>query len=162
MIEDRISDLILEALQEQGYKLVKVVLQSLEKRKILQIFAERANYESLGINDCQKITTIVSEILDVEDIIRDRYNLEVSSPGLERPLINIEDYKKFDGFLISLKSKIVVDGSRKFRGRLKLDGEDITLLGEKGEVVIEISFSEVESAKIVVTDELIKTKGKFN
>lgn len=162
MIEEKIKSLLGQPIAEIGYRLIKVSMQSTEKRKILQIMAERQDYTSLSIEDCQKITKLVSAILEEENIISGAYNLEVSSPGLDRPLLSIEDFRRYEGFLISVKSRISVDGSRKFKGRTKLEGEKINLFDEKGEKILDFGIEEIDSAKIVITDELFKTKGKIN
>jgi ribosome maturation factor RimP len=162
MIEERIYDRISPELAAQGYSLVKVNIDSGDKFKTLRIMAERGDYKSLDISDCQKITKFVSDIFEEEDIISGAYNLEVSSPGLDRPLINKQDFIRFDGFVISLKSKSPINGSKKFKGRSKVEGEKLSLYGNDGDVLVEISLSDIESAKIVVTDELLKSKGKIN
>ncbi len=163
MIEDKIFNRVEEEISPLGYKLVKVRLISHPKMKTLQIMAEKGEYESLDINDCKTINNQISEVFEGEDLISGEFNLEVSSPGLERPLIEAKDYKKFEGFLISLKTQAPVDGSRKFKGRIKLLGDDkIILKNNKEEEILNTSFSDIYSAKIVITDDLLKTKGRRN
>lgn len=165
MIEDRISELVSGDLRDAGFRLVKLSLHGSGGRKdgkILRIFAEKENYEGPDISDCQKISRMVSDVLESNDVFSGPYDLEVSSPGLERPLVALEDYKRFEGFLVNMKLKDPVDGSKKFKGRIKFDGQNIALFDEANENILETDFSKVESAKIILTDELLKSKGKMN
>ena len=109
---------------------------------------------------------MVSAILDVEDPVSGRYMLEVSSPGIDRPLVRPEDFDRFSGHEVKLETRQLKEGRRRYRGRLLgLVGEHVQIAAESeaGEEVFEIALDEVASAKLVLTDDLIRaslTQGK--
>ena len=114
----------------------------------LQIMAEPADGREMNVDDCARISRHLSAILDVEDPIAEPYILEVSSPGLDRPLTRIDDFTRFAGQPIKIKLKQLIDGQKRFRGRLcgcncdgliQIDTEDGTLF---------VSFDDIDSAKI--------------
>ncbi|MDX1950129.1 MAG: ribosome maturation factor RimP [Rickettsiales bacterium] len=163
MIEDKIKSLIEPSLKSEGYKLVNVKFGTMVgKNKALQIFAERQDYSNLSVGDCQNISRLTSNILDAEDIIKDRYLLEVSSPGLDREIATEEDFKRFENFIINLKTKLKIDESRRFKGRYKISQNGISVICEDSKKEFFVEFSNIDSAKIAITYELLKTKGVIN
>ncbi len=153
-IEDRIAALIAPSLESMGYELVRVQLQG-QKRPVLQIMAERADRAPMTVEDCADISHSVSALLDVDDPISDAYTLEVSSPGIDRPLTRRQDYERFSGFEAKIETQRPVDGRKRFRGRLLgFDAAEQVRLGqEDGEVLI--PYADIHRAKLVLTDELI-------
>jgi len=106
---------------------------------------------------CATLSETVSAILDVEDPISGQYLLEVSSPGLDRPLTRLDDYDRFKGFLATVKTVRQIEGRRRFRGTIEgLDGEMIRFGTDEGEIAV--GFEDIESAKLVITDEMLKAK----
>ena len=158
-LEERISLLVTPSLQAMGYDLVRVMLQG-RHGLTLQIMAERRDGKSMTVDDCADISRALSAVLDVEDPIASAYTLEVSSPGIDRPLVRPRDYERFAGFEAKLETVQPVDGRKRFRGRLLgLDaGGGVRLAVETGEVVIPPAA--VKSAKLVLTDELIAAATK--
>lgn len=152
-LEDRISGLVAPSLEAMGYELVRVLLQGRE-RQVLQIMAERRDREPMTVDDCADISRSVSALLDVEDPIVGAYTLEVSSPGIDRPLTRPQDYQRFAGFEARVETSRPVDGRKRFRGRLLgLTDEQVRLVVETGEV--SIPLADIQRAKLVLTDELI-------
>jgi ribosome maturation factor RimP len=116
--------------------------------------AERKDRLEMTVENCAEISRDLSALLDVEDPIPEAYALEVSSPGIDRPLTRLQDYERFAGFEARIETKRPLDGRRKFTGRLAgVRGERVAIGGETGEA--EIPFDEIERANLVLTDELI-------
>lgn len=153
-LEERISALVAPSLDAMGYELVRVLLQG-RQNPTLQIMAERRDRAPMTVDDCADISRAMSALLDVEDPIAAAYTLEVSSPGIDRPLTRRQDYERFAGFEAKLETTRPVDGRKRFRGKvLGVDPDDrVQLMVETGEIFIPLG--EVKSAKLVLTDELI-------
>ena len=153
-LEERISALVAPSLDAMGYELVRVLLQG-RQNLTLQIMAERRDHAPMTVDDCADISRALSALLDVEDPIAAAYTLEVSSPGIDRPLTRRQDYERFAGFEAKLETTRPVDGRKRFRGKvLGVDPDDrVQLMAETGEMLIPLG--EVKSAKLVLTDELI-------
>jgi len=148
-----IALLIEPSLGAMGYRLVRVVITS-GRRATLQVMAERVDDMPMTVDDCALISHSVSALLDVADPIADAYTLEISSPGLDRPLVRREDYERFRGFEARIELARPIDGRKRFRGRLLgLADGDIRLAGETGEM--RLPFAAVVRARLVITDELI-------
>ena len=149
MVESRISQIIEGAVTHLGYHLVRVQFSGAKSgRGQLQIMAEPVEQREMTVEDCETVSRHVAALLDVEDPIGDAYVLEVSSPGLDRPLTRIEDYERFNGELAKITLRLMLDGRRRFNGRLA--GFD-----EAGKIILETSFGrfafafdEIDSARI--------------
>ena len=114
--------MIAPALSEMGFSLVRIHLSG-GARPVLQIMAERSDESGMTVDDCAAISHTVSAILDVEDPISGTYTLEVSSPGIDRPLVRRRDFERFAGFEAKIETHGAIDGRRRFRGRLAgMDG----------------------------------------
>jgi ribosome maturation factor RimP len=149
---DPIRALIEPSVQALGYDLVRIRITGSE-RPTLQIMAERSD-GTMNVDDCAVVSRAVSALLDVEDPIAGKYDLEVSSPGIDRPLVRERDFERWAGFDVKIELVSAVGGQKRFRGRLMglRDGNVVLLLpdGER-----ELVFDDVESAKLVMSDELI-------
>lgn len=158
MDTDHIATLVEPSLAAMGYRLVRVALTS-GRRATLQIMAERQDDAAMSVADCAEISRSLSALLDVADPIAGSYLLEISSPGIDRPLVRAEDYDRFAGFeaRIELGEPLTAGplaGRRRFRGRLLgIRENDVRLLTETGEVCL--PFAAVQRAKLVLTDELL-------
>ena len=149
MVESRISQIIDGAVTDLGYHLVRVQFSGAKSgRAQLQIMAEPVEQREMTVEDCETVSRHVAALLDVEDPIGDAYVLEVSSPGLDRPLTRIKDYERFNGELAKITLRLMLDGRRRFNGRLA--GFD-----EAGKIILETSFGrfafafdEIDSARI--------------
>ncbi|MHA1601227.1 MAG: ribosome maturation factor RimP [Alphaproteobacteria bacterium] len=146
--------LITPSAEAMGFEIVRVLLTG-NRHARLQIMAERADGGGMIVDDCARLSRAVSAILDVEDPIAGSYELEVSSPGIDRPLTRLADFDRFAGFEAKLESIAAeADGRRRWTGRLLgLDGETVRLATEVGEVAV--PFVNLAKAKLVLTDELI-------
>ena len=157
VVESRISQIIDGAVTDLGFRLVRVRYSGAKGgRSQLQIMAEPVAGREMTVEDCETLSRHVAALLDVEDPISDAYTLEVSSPGIDRPLTRIEDYDRFDGELVKITLRFMQDGRKRFNGRL--GGRD-----EDGRVVLETSFGrfafafdEIETARIDPTEILAR------
>ncbi len=156
LLEQKIADLITPSVESMGYEIVRVKLFD-GAPKTLQIMAERSSDHDLNVDDCEKISRSVSAIMDVEDPISDEYNLEVSSPGIDRPLVRLKDFSDYKDFEAKIITSMPIEGRKRYKGRLlgvdKANNIQIKLNENNEEFAI--PFSEIASAKLVLTDELI-------
>jgi len=138
-----------------GYRVVRVLLMG-GRRATLQVMAERIDGQPMSVEDCAEISRTVSALLDVNDPIAGAYDLEVSSPGLDRPLLRREDYARFAGFEAKIELNRPVEGRRRFRGKLLgLEGDVVRLLVDA--VPLALPIADVARAKLVITDELLQS-----
>ena len=154
----RIAAIIEPALEGGGFRLVRVALSGREG-KTLQVMAERPD-GSMTIEDCEAISREISALLDVNDPIAGAYRLEVSSPGIDRPLVRPSDFEDWAGHEAKIELTEPIDGRKRFRGTLEgfEDGEiriDVDL-GEAGRQVIGLPIGLVGEAKLVLTEDLIR------
>ena len=141
-----VTELIDTTIQALGLNLWGVELLQQGKYSLLRIYIERE--EGVTIEDCEKVSRQVSALLDVEDPISGEYTLEVSSPGMDRPLFSIGHYSKYVGSEVDLKLRRPIDGRRKFKGQIiKVSGGIVGLLVEGSKYNLE--FSDIEKANIV-------------
>jgi ribosome maturation factor RimP len=151
-IDRRMAEIITPVIEDIGYELVRVRLMS-GKNTILQIMADKPG-GGIEVDDCAKISTAVGATLDVEDPIVDEYALEVSSPGIDRPLTRLKDFENFEGYEAKIETTELIDGRRRFKGQLAgIDGNDVLINVEEG--TIGLQFDWLSDAKLVLTDELI-------
>ena len=153
-VEERVIALVEPTADGLGYRLVRVRLSG-NRRKRLQIMAERVSDGQMTVDDCSRLSRAVSSVLDLEDPIKDEYDLEVSSPGIDRPLMRLEDFERFNGHVARLETAAMIDGRRRFKGEIAgVEGDVIVLHTEGGQV--RLQFSALSDARLVMTDRLIE------
>lgn len=144
---DRLTTLIASAVQPLGYELVGVEHLSQGKHTVVRIFIDSEN--GITLEDCERASHQISGVLDVEDPIRGHYNLEVSSPGLDRPLFTPEHYTRFLGEKVKLRLRQPLDGRRKFAGRIDgVEGDVVRIIEDSGESH-ELTVDQIEKANLV-------------
>ena len=156
-IDRRLAEIVEPTIRGMGYELVRIRLMG-GQRKTVQIMADRPE-GGIEVDDCAKISTAVSAVLDVEDPLEDAYTLEVSSPGIDRPLTRLKDFEAWEGFEAKLETTEQIDGRRRFKGTLQgTEGDEVLIeIEDKGEpVTIGLKFDWLSDAKLVLTDELIR------
>lgn len=146
---EKITHIIEPSLTALGYALVQVKLAEGSRRKTLTVMAERSDDVPMGFDDCTEISRTVGALLEVEDPISGAYDLEVCSPGLDRPLVKPSDYKRFSGHEIKLETHIPLEGRKRFRGVVS-GFKDDTLALSMPEGDVEIGFSNIRNAKLAV------------
>ena len=139
-----------------GFEIVRVAMFGGKSDPTLQIMAERPDTRQLDLSDCEALSRRVSEILDASDPIEEAYRLEVSSPGIDRPLTRAKDFDDWKGFDARIRLAEPLDGRKQFDARLDgLEGDIVKVYAERvGEIAI--PFGQIASAKLVLTDALIK------
>jgi ribosome maturation factor RimP len=153
-VATRIEGLLGPALEALGYGIVRIQFTS-GRRATLQIMAERLDGAAMAVEDCATISRASSALLDVEDPIPGAYDLEVSSPGIDRPLTRRADFERFAGFEAKLETDRLLDGRKRFRGRIVGVDEAGLIRVRDGEAEYEVPFDAVTKAKLVLTDDLI-------
>jgi ribosome maturation factor RimP len=150
--------MIAPSLDAMGYRIVRVAFTG-GRRPTLQIMAERRDAAAMSVDDCADISRTVSALLDVADPIPVAYALEVSSPGIDRPLIDRDDFARYAGYEAKVEMSNLIDGRKRFRGRL-LGADDgaVRIAVEDREVALPLA--EVVRAKLVLTDELLAAAQK--
>jgi ribosome maturation factor RimP len=154
--DSRLLELLDPVAEAAGYDIVRLRLMGGAERRNLQIMAERPDATML-VQDCTVLARAISEVLDAADPIRGEYTLEVSSPGIDRPLTRLADFETYEGYHARLELDRLVENRKRFKGRLAgvegqsvgidLDGEDETAL---------VPFAWISEAKLVITDELMQ------
>jgi ribosome maturation factor RimP len=138
-----------------GYELVRVAMIGGTSDPTLQVMAERPDTRQLGLADCEAISRRLSEWLDSNDPIEGSYRLEVSSPGIDRPLTRLDDYADWAGHEARISLRDQRDGRKQFSGTLGgVDGDTIMLTDKSGQAHV-LPFSDISSAKLLLTDKLI-------
>ena len=149
--------LIVPAVEAAGYRLVRLRLMG-GKRKTLQIMAERHDGQ-MDVEDCASLSRTLSEVLEASDPIAEEYTLEVSSPGIDRPLTIEADFARFAGHEARIEMVQGVEGRRRFKGLLiGVDSHDVVMdvTSERGTERVHLPFSDIADAKLVLTDKLIQ------
>jgi ribosome maturation factor RimP len=149
----QVTELIEPTLHDMGFELVRVLMSG-GQRPTLQVMVERLDQEPVTLDQCAEVSHALSAVLDVADPLPGAYRLEVTSPGLDRPLVRPADYERFAGFEVRLETELPIEGRRRFRGRLLgLAGDQVRLALPEGET--SIPFDAIKKAKLVLTDELL-------
>ena len=151
-IDQRMAEIITPAIEGLGFELVRVRLMG-GLHKTLQIMADRPD-GGIDVEDCGKISTAVSAVLDVEDPITDPYTLEVSSPGIDRPLTRLKDFEVWADYEARIETSEMIEGRKRFKGFLRgTEGDEVLIEIEEG--TIGLKFDWLSDAKLILTNELI-------
>lgn len=151
-IDRRLADIVGPVIEGMGFELVRIRLMG-GKTRILQIMADKPD-GGIDVDDCGEISTAVSLVLDVEDPVEDNYVLEVSSPGIDRPLTRLKDFDVWAGWEARIETTELIDGRRRFKGTLAgIEDDEILVNVEEG--TIGLKFEWLSDAKLLLTDELI-------
>jgi len=145
-MEDTLRDRLATVVNTMGYEFVGCELVRPGTGSVLRVYIDGES--GVTLNDCSKVSRQISAMLDVEDPIQGKYTLEVSSPGLDRPLFERAHYQKYVGSRVKVRLSVPIDDRRNFAGvLLRVEGDDIHLLVDQEEVVV--PFSDIEKAKII-------------
>lgn len=149
-----VQDLVEPIIDGLGFEVVRIMTIG-TKNPTLQIMIERKDRKDLIVDDCATVSRAISEVLDENDPIEGEYSLEVSSPGLDRPLTKAEHFQRFAGYEAKLETVREVDGRKRFKGRVvNIDGQNNVHFEMDGTEYV-IPFEDVSKAKLILTDELL-------
>jgi len=158
-LDQRLADIIEPVLVGLGFRLIRVRMMN-QNGATMQVMAER-NDGTMTVQDCEEISMAISPVLDVEDPIDKEYHLEVSSPGIDRPMVRKSDFVRWQGHLVKCETSILIDNRKRFRGKIVEAGADGFTLerdqvayGEEQKVTI--PFTALSDAKLILTDDLIR------
>jgi len=158
-LDRRIAEIIEPVLVALGFKLVRARLMN-QNGLTLQVMAER-NDGTMTVTDCEEVSMAISPVLDVEDPVDKAYHLEVSSPGIDRPMVRKSDFQRWNGHIVKCETSILIDNRKRFRGKItEVDSEGFTL--ERDQVAygeeprVKIPFNALSEAKLILTDDLIR------
>lgn len=153
-LENKIAELAMPTLEDMGFELVRVQLGGGKSRPTLQIMAEPKTGRQMNVDDCSLISQQLSALFDVHDAVPGAYVLEVSSPGIDRPLTRVKDFENWQGHEAVIETHVRIDNRGRFRGIFKARKDGITLTQDG--TTYDIDYNDIRKAKLVLTDELIK------
>ena len=156
-LDRRLAAIVQPVIEDMGFELVRLRMQG-GRTATLQIMAEKPE-GGIEVEDCARISTDLSAILDVEDPIEGEYVLEVGSPGIDRPLTRLKDFDTWEGYDAKLETEEPVDGQKRFRGIVAgTEGDEVLLQMDRGgeTVTIGLTFDLLSDAKLILTDELVR------
>lgn len=154
-VEHTIRDIITPSLEAKDLEVVQVKMIDGSKRKTLQILVENMKTGRVTLDECSDASRTISALLDVEDVIASAYQLEVSSPGIDRPLVKPADFERYLGFEAKIETQLPVQGRRRFKGQLiTLEDQQLSIRVDATEY--SIPLSNIMSAKLVLNDALMK------
>ena len=158
-LEQRIAEIIEPTVTDLGFEVVRVQLSG-KHNPSLQVMAEPLKGDVMTVDDCARISRAISAVMDVEDPISDAYTLEVSSPGLDRPLVKLRDFERFAGFEARVEMAVPLEnGRRRLSGRLtSVKDEHVLMAVDEEELAL--PFVDIHRAKLLLTDELIAVAEK--
>lgn len=158
-VEAQVAKIIEPEIEELGYRLVRVKLSGMNGLT-LQVMAERPD-GTMSVGDCEKVSRAIAPVLDIEDPIENAYHLEMSSPGIDRPLVRRSDFVTWAGHMVKLETRQMIDGRKRYKGTiLSVEGDDLIMRretvseGESENFILPVG--EILEAKLVLTDDLIR------
>lgn len=150
-----LQDLLEPAISNLGYEVVRILTIG-QKNPTLQIMIDRLDGRDITVEDCTTVSRAVSALMDEKDPIKDQYSLEISSPGLDRPLTKIEHFKRFAGYEARVETSVEVNERKRFKGKLlNVDNQDQIHIEMNG-TDYAIPFADISKAKLILTDELLQ------
>lgn len=159
-IEDKIEAEITPSLTDMGYEVVRVSLIGGDV-KTIQVMAERRDRQSMTLDDVTKVSRTVSALMDIMDPFAGRWTLEVSSPGIDRPLFKVADYERFLGYEAKVETIKDIDGRKRFKGRLMNVSDDLkNIVMNVDGTDVSLPFDNIHKAKLILTDDLLRADMK--
>ncbi|HEY0214647.1 MAG TPA: ribosome maturation factor RimP [Paenirhodobacter sp.] len=155
-MDQRLAAIVTPVIEGLGYELVRLRMQG-GRHPLLQIMADKPE-GGINVEDCAVISTAVSAVMDVDDPIEEKYTLEVSSPGIDRPLTRLKDFDVWADYEARIETTELIDGQRRFKGFLRgTEGNEVLVEIEQGDetITIGLQFDWLADAKLILTDELI-------
>jgi ribosome maturation factor RimP len=146
--QDKLTELLRPAVEGLGYELVGIEHLPMGKHTVLRIYIDSSN--GITVSDCSQVSHQVSGVLEVEEPIKGQFTLEVSSPGIDRPLFNFEQFKQFVGSKVKIKLYHAIEGKRKITGLIEsIEGEDINVKDADSDTVFQLTIDDIDKANII-------------
>lgn len=146
--QDKLTELLKPAVEGLGYELVGIEHLPMGKHTVLRIYIDSS--DGITVNDCSRVSHQVSGVLEVEEPIKGAFTLEVSSPGIDRPLFNFEQFKQFVGSKVKLKLFHAIEGKRKITGLIEsIEGDDINIKDADSDTVFQLQIDDIDKANII-------------
>lgn len=145
-VPEKLQDLIAPTVDSLGYQLVGIEYLNQGKHSLLRIYID--SEAGITVDDCSRVSHQVAGLLDVEDVVKGHYNLEISSPGLDRPIFTIDQFKRFIGHIIKIQLLTPLDGRHKFRGQLRAVKNDVVIIDVDGTEFV-LPVNNITKANIV-------------
>ncbi|OEY67896.1 ribosome maturation factor RimP [Marinobacter sp. X15-166B] len=143
----QLEEILAPIVEGLGYEFWGFEFHSRRQQSMLRVFIDDAE-RGVGVDDCEKVSRQISAVLDVEDPIQSEYTLEVSSPGMDRPLFRLEQYEAFAGHQVQIRLRMAFDGRRRFRGIIKgIEGADVVIIVDEHEYLL--PFDSIDRANII-------------
>lgn len=156
-IDERLARILTPTIEGMGFELVRLRLMG-GRKKTLQVMAEKPD-GTMEIEDCAELSRALSAALDVEDPLAEPYDLEVSSPGIDRPLTRLKDFDRWEGYEAKLETAELIDGRKRFKGILAgVEGTEVLIEIDEGTIGLE--FDWLADAKLLLTDDLVEASLK--
>jgi len=153
----RLLELLDPVAEATGYAIVRLRLMGGSETRRLQIMAERPSDGDMNVEDCARLSRAISEVMDAADPISGEYTLEVSSPGVDRPLTRLTDFAAYEGYEVKLELDRLAEGRKRFRGVLAgVEGDQIGIDLEGEAETAMVPFAWIVEAKLVLNDRLMK------
>jgi len=152
--DKRISEVIEPTVEDMGFRLVRAQMSG-TVRPMLQVMAEPVDGGAMTVENCADLSRALSAALDVEDPIGGAYVLEVSSPGIDRPLTRLEDFDRYKGFDARIDLETAIDGVKRLRGPLGGRDDAGKIVIGSGDAAVSVTFDEIRRAKLLLTDALL-------
>ena len=157
-----LQDMLEPVVEGLGYELVRVMMTG-GSRQTLQVMIENKDYEkAITVDDCAKVSRALSDLLDEKDPISDKYSLEVSSVGVDRPLTKLKHFERYVGYEAKIEAAGAVENRKRFKGKISGVNGDIVSIDEGNNNIFAIKFDDISKAKLVLTDELWEKYCKDN
>ncbi len=152
-LANKIQRLIEPSVDDLGFDIVRVQVSG-KNDLLMQVMVEHKDEQGMTADDCATVSRAISALLEVEDPIKDSYTLEVSSPGLDRPLVKLRDFERFQGHQVRVESNVAQDGQKRFKGQLLgVEDENVKILVHDQEVIL--AYPDIRRAKLLLTDDVI-------
>ncbi|HHC72830.1 MAG TPA: ribosome maturation factor RimP [Thiotrichales bacterium] len=144
---EQLYRIIRPVVESLGYELVGIEFHNRPRNSLLRIYIDREG--GVDVDDCALVSNQVSGVLDVEDAVRGHYTLEISSPGLDRPLFSLDHFRRFVGSRVKLKLEVPVEGRRNWSGRIRQVEDEVLILEDEQGEEYRLPFADVEQARLV-------------
>lgn len=155
---DRLNDMLQPLVEDLGYEFVGLELSG-PRHALLRVYIDHPRDNGVTLEDCERVSREIAALLDVEDPIQSSYRLEISSPGLDRPLFSLEQYQRYEGEKVKLALHLPVAGRRRIRGVIAgVDGETLKLIDEDGEA-LDVPFTSIARGRIMPDYDAILSGG---